>query len=33
MGTSEMYSSASAMENGISSVKTIAYNASVDDLT
>ncbi|MDC9724084.1 MAG: YegP family protein [Urechidicola sp.] len=33
VGTSEMYSSASAMENGIASVKTNAPNATVDDLT
>ena len=31
IGTSEMYSSTSAMENGISSVKTNAPNASVED--
>ena len=33
IGTSEMYSSKAAMENGISSVKTNAPKASVDDLT
>lgn len=33
IGTSEMYSSTSAMENGISSVKTNAPAASVDDLS
>ncbi|MDY7396308.1 YegP family protein [Aureibaculum sp. 2210JD6-5] len=33
IGNSEMYSSASAMENGIASVKTNAPKASVDDLT
>tara|TARA_R110000850_G_scaffold76924_7_gene166729 strand:- start:157 stop:486 length:330 start_codon:yes stop_codon:yes gene_type:complete len=33
IGTSEMYSSTSAMENGISSVKTNAPSASVEDLT
>tara|TARA_R110002096_G_scaffold383569_1_gene577457 strand:- start:193 stop:522 length:330 start_codon:yes stop_codon:yes gene_type:complete len=33
IGTSEMYSSTSAMENGISSVKNNAPNASIDDLT
>ncbi len=33
VGTSEMYSSTSAMENGISSVKTNGADASVDDLT
>ncbi len=31
IGTSEMYSSNSAMENGISSVKTNAPDASVED--
>lgn len=33
IGTSEMYSSASAMENGIKSVKTNAPEAKVEDLT
>ena len=33
IGSSEMYSSTSAMENGVSSVKNNAPNASVDDLT
>jgi len=33
VGRSEMYSSASAMENGIESVKTNAPSAVVDDLT
>lgn len=33
IGTSEMYSSNSAMENGITSVKTNAPKASIDDLT
>jgi uncharacterized protein YegP (UPF0339 family) len=33
LGRSEMYSSSSAMENGISSVKTNAPDARVDDLT
>jgi hypothetical protein len=33
IGKSEMYSSASAMENGIASVKKNAAEASVDDLT
>ncbi len=33
IGTSEMYSSTSAMENGISSVKTNAPSAVVEDLT
>ena len=33
IGTSEMYSSSSAMESGIESVKNNAPNASVDDLT
>ena len=33
IGRSEMYSSTSAMENGISSVKTNAPDASVKDLT
>jgi uncharacterized protein YegP (UPF0339 family) len=33
IGTSEMYSSAAAMENGIASVKTNAPSATVDDLT
>ncbi len=33
VGTSEMYTSTSAMENGITSVKTNAPKASVDDLT
>ncbi|MDY7395010.1 YegP family protein [Aureibaculum sp. 2210JD6-5] len=33
IGTSEMYSSTSAMENGIASVKTNSPKASVDDLT
>ena len=33
IGTSQMYSSTSAMENGISSVKTNAPKATVDDLT
>lgn len=31
IGTSEMYSSTSAMENGIESVKTNAPNATVED--
>lgn len=31
IGTSEMYSSSSAMENGIASVKSNAPNASVED--
>ena len=33
IGKSEMYSTAAAMENGISSVKTNAPGASVEDLT
>jgi uncharacterized protein YegP (UPF0339 family) len=33
IGNSEMYNSASAMENGISSVKKNAPDASVEDLT
>jgi uncharacterized protein YegP (UPF0339 family) len=33
IGRSEMYSSASAMENGIASVKRNAATATVDDLT
>lgn len=33
IGTSEMYSSTSAMENGIESVKSNAPNATVDDLS
>lgn len=33
VGTSEMYSSFSAMENGIASVKKNAPGATVDDLT
>ncbi len=33
IGQSEMYSSASAMENGIQSVKKNGAGASVDDLT
>lgn len=33
IGTSEMYSSAAARENGIASVKTNAPSATVDDLT
>ncbi len=33
IGTSEMYSSTSAMENGINSVKTNAPDASVEDLS
>ena len=33
IGTSETYSSASAMENGIASVKNNAPSASVDDQT
>jgi len=33
IGTSEMYSSTSAMENGIASVKTNAPSAAIDDLT
>ncbi|MDE1207658.1 YegP family protein [Tenacibaculum larymnensis] len=33
IGTSEMYSSNSAMENGIASVKKNAPEATVDDLT
>jgi len=33
IGQSEMYSSASAMENGIKSVKTNGPDAGVDDLT
>ncbi|TGV02810.1 YegP family protein [Flavivirga rizhaonensis] len=33
IGTSEMYSSASAMKNGIASVKKNASGASVDDLS
>ncbi|PQJ78975.1 YegP family protein [Polaribacter porphyrae] len=33
IGTSEMYSSTTAMENGIASVKNNALNASVEDLT
>jgi uncharacterized protein YegP (UPF0339 family) len=33
IGRSEMYSSASAMENGIASVKTNAPDAAVKDLT
>ncbi|ABW32898.1 YegP family protein [Acaryochloris marina] len=33
IGNSEMYSSTSAMENGISSVKTNAPGAPVEDLT
>jgi uncharacterized protein YegP (UPF0339 family) len=32
IGTSEMYSSTSAMENGISSVKKNAPNAPIDDI-
>ena len=31
IGTSEMYSNASGMENGIASVKKNAANASIDD--
>lgn len=33
IGTSEMYSSASAMENGISSVKKSAAAAAIEDAT
>lgn len=33
IGTSEMYSSTSAMENGIKSVKTNAPSATVEDLS
>jgi uncharacterized protein YegP (UPF0339 family) len=33
LGRSEMYSSTTAMENGIASVKTNAPTASVEDLT
>jgi hypothetical protein len=33
IGKSEMYTSAAAMENGITSVKTNAPSAPVDDLT
>ncbi|MCR8668248.1 YegP family protein [Aestuariibaculum sp. M13] len=33
IGTSQMYSSTSAMENGIESVKTNAPSAEVEDLT
>lgn len=33
IGTSETYSSNNAMENGISSVKTNAPSASIEDLT
>ncbi|MGJ5641515.1 YegP family protein [Formosa sp. S-31] len=33
IGTSQMYSSTSAMENGIQSVKTNAPSAEVEDLT
>ena len=33
IGTSETYSSKSAMENGIESVKTNAPSASIEDLT
>lgn len=33
IGKSEMYSSASAMENGIASVKTNAPTATIDDRT
>ncbi|WP_299548223.1 YegP family protein [Seonamhaeicola sp.] len=33
IGTSEMYSSSSAMENGIASVKTNAPGATVEDLS
>jgi uncharacterized protein YegP (UPF0339 family) len=33
IGTSEMYSSTSAMENGIESVKSNAPDATVDDLS
>jgi len=33
IGTSEMYSSESAMENGIESVKKNAPDAAIDDLT
>ena len=33
IGTSEMYSSTSAMENGVASVKTNAPEAAVADLT
>ena len=33
IGTSETYSSKSAMENGIESVKTNASTASIEDLT
>ncbi len=33
IGTSEMYSSTSAMENGINSVKTNAPKATVEDLS
>ena len=32
IGTSEMYSSVGAMENGISSVKKNAPNATIDDI-
>ncbi|MEC3906671.1 YegP family protein [Tamlana sp. 2201CG12-4] len=33
IGTSEMYSSTSAMENGIASVKTNAPKATIEDLS
>ncbi len=33
IGTSEMYSSTSAMENGINSVKTNAPKATIEDLS
>lgn len=33
IGTSEMYSSSSAMENGISSVKSNASGADIDDIS
>jgi len=33
LGTSEMYSSPSACENGIASIKTNAPTASIEDLT
>ncbi len=33
IGTSQMYSSTSAMENGIESVKTNAPSAEIEDLT
>lgn len=33
IGTSEMYSSTNAMENGINSVKTNAPKASIEDLS